>query len=110
MCYELKAVAVKGVFILISSNVVDDDTVGRVRALKRVWFTKLQSQNENSITLNRDSPNVKRSRQTSVTGILVIVQLSSDVVLRELILLSKRFHDLVNGIAWSVLNSSSSHD
>jgi hypothetical protein len=41
MLYELKAVAVKGVFILISSNVVDDDTVGSVRALKRVWFTKL---------------------------------------------------------------------
>jgi hypothetical protein len=41
MLYELKAVAVKGVFILISSNVVYDDTVGNVRALKRVWFTKL---------------------------------------------------------------------
>jgi ribosomal protein L20A (L18A) len=39
MLYELKAVAVKGVFILISSNVMDDDAVGRVRALKRVWFT-----------------------------------------------------------------------
>jgi hypothetical protein len=41
MLYELKAVAVKSVFVLISSNVVDDDTVGSVRALKRVWFTKL---------------------------------------------------------------------
>jgi hypothetical protein len=39
MLYELKAVAVKGVFILISSNVVDNDTVGSVRALRRVWFT-----------------------------------------------------------------------
>jgi len=37
--HELKAMAVKGVFILISSNVVDNDVVGRVRALKRVWFT-----------------------------------------------------------------------
>ena len=41
MLYELKAVAVKGVFILISNNVVDDDTMGSVRSLKRVWFTKL---------------------------------------------------------------------
>ena len=41
MLYELKAVAVKDVFILISSNVVDGDTVRSVRALKRVWFTKL---------------------------------------------------------------------
>ena len=41
MLYKLKAVAVKGVFILISSNVVDNDVVGSMRALKRVWFTKL---------------------------------------------------------------------
>jgi hypothetical protein len=41
MLYELEAVAVKGVFILISSNVVDNDAVGSVRALKCVWFTTL---------------------------------------------------------------------
>jgi hypothetical protein len=31
-------------------------------------------------------------------------------VLGKFSFLSKRFHDLVNGIPWGVLNSSSSHD
>jgi hypothetical protein len=39
MLHDLKAVAIKGVFILISSNVVDSDAVGSVGALKSVWFT-----------------------------------------------------------------------
>jgi hypothetical protein len=39
MLHELKAMAVKGVFILVSSNVMDNDVVGSMGALKRIWFT-----------------------------------------------------------------------
>jgi hypothetical protein len=38
MLHELEAMAVKGVFILISSNVVDNDALGDVRALRSVWL------------------------------------------------------------------------
>ena len=39
MLSELEAVAVKGVFILVSSNVVDSDVLGGVRALISAWLT-----------------------------------------------------------------------
>jgi hypothetical protein len=39
MLHELEAMAVKGVFILVSSNIVDNDALGGVRALKSVWLT-----------------------------------------------------------------------
>lgn len=38
MLHELEAMAVEGVFILISSNVVDNDTLGGVRTLGSVRF------------------------------------------------------------------------
>jgi hypothetical protein len=41
MLHELEAMTIKGVFILVSRNVVDSDTKGGVRARKSDWFTNV---------------------------------------------------------------------
>jgi hypothetical protein len=39
MLYKLEAMTVYGIFILLSSNIVDDNASGDVRASISVWFT-----------------------------------------------------------------------
>jgi hypothetical protein len=56
MLHELEAMAVEGVFILVSSNVVDSDALGSVRALKSVCLTVVWSQNQIQLSSNETHP------------------------------------------------------
>lgn len=109
MFYELKSMAVESVFILVPSNIVDNDTLGGMRARIIVCLTVTMVSDCHLPSSKRNSPNVKGSRQSSITGILVIVQLGSNIMLRMFRLPSKRFDNLAQGMAWSMLNSSTSH-
>lgn len=115
MFHELEAVAIECVFIFVSRDIMDNDAQGSMRAHGSVCFSVFILVLDLSSLIyvtncGRDSPNVERSRWSSIPRILVVVELSRNVVLSRFSLLSKRFDDLVQGISWSVLNCDCSHD
>lgn len=73
MFCELEAVAVKSVFILVSSNIVDNDTLGGGRALVGGWLTVGLVLEYYFFIFERYSPNIIGNRWSSITGIQVIV-------------------------------------
>jgi hypothetical protein len=56
MLDELEAMAIKGVFILIPSDVMDGDALRGVRALKSVCLTVVWSQKEIQLYSNKTYP------------------------------------------------------
>lgn len=56
-----------------------------------------------------NSPNIIGDRWSSITGILVIVQLCGNVMFWNLCLMGGRFDDLAKCMADGLLNSSTSH-
>jgi hypothetical protein len=69
----------------------------------------LEDEIHSKLTTERHSPNVDRTRQRSINGNLVVVQLRNNVMLSELSLWSRNFDDLAQGISWGMLDSRSGH-
>lgn len=111
MFHVFKSMAVEGVFIHFSRDVTNGNYARGARFL-RVFFTvSLLLENVTHIIyIERHSPDDDRTRQRSISGNLVVVQLRNNVVLSWLSLLSGRFDDLIHGIAWGMPSSSSCHD
>lgn len=110
MLCKLKTMAVKGVFILVSTNIVDNDALGCRGALVSVWLTVGIVLERSFLIFQGNSPNVIGNWGSSITGILVIVQLCSNIMFCNLCLLSERLNELAKCMARRVLNSSTSHD
>jgi len=61
MLHVLEAMAIKGVFVLVSRYVVDNNLLRGVRALESVFLTDTAVSTSSPLQLEGDSPNVKRS-------------------------------------------------
>lgn len=90
---------------------MNNDILCYMRAKIAGWFSDDSLSNRILLFYERskNSPNVRRLRGTSITRILVVVQLCSNVVLTRLSILNKRFHDLSDSIAWGALNCCCGH-
>lgn len=108
----LEAVAIKGVFILIPANIMNNGLLGDGRALISVWLTVcLVSEWGFSIfERKKNSLHIIGSWCRSITRIPVIVQIRRNVMFCNLCLLGERFDDLTECMADGLLNCSTSHD